>query len=89
MRSLLFIGDRNFISPSQLICLLYKIKIELSVGIKRGIEFMFVAHSADISCSICLPLFKKYVLQITVVKVLLDCLNGAFFTTAASVAYLK
>lgn len=40
---------------------------------------MFVAHSADISCSICLPLFKKYVLQITVVKIPVDCLNGAFF----------
>ena len=50
---------------------------------------MFVAHSADISCSICLPLFKKYVLQITVVKIPVDCLNGAFFTTVASVAYLK
>lgn len=61
----------------------------LSVGIKRGIEFMFVAPSADISCSICLPLFKKYVLQITVVKIPVDCLNGAFFTTVASVAYLK
>ena len=51
---------------------------------------MFVAHSADISCSICLPLFKKYVLQITVVKIPVDCLNGAFFTTATntSMAYL-
>lgn len=38
---------------------------------------MFVAHSADISCSICLPLFKEYVLQITVVKIPVDCLNGS------------